>query len=126
MNNNLLKVASLVEAATGVALFLAPAVVLRLLFGDVELGLGKSVGRVAGLALLSLGVACWPRQSPHRSADVAMLLYNAGTVALLFVMGLQGQQVGIALWPGVILHLCFTVAFLIKLARSNSPHSSGP
>ena len=54
------------EAATGVALMVAPALVGRLLLGAELAGVSVVVARVAGIALLALGVGCWP--GPARSA----------------------------------------------------------
>jgi hypothetical protein len=51
---------SALEVATGVALIVHPSLVVRVLLGAGLSGGGIAVGRVAGLALLSLGLACWP------------------------------------------------------------------
>ena len=53
----LLTLTALIEATTGLALLAVPAVVVRLLLGGEISDAGISLGRVAGLALLSLGVA---------------------------------------------------------------------
>ena len=57
--SRLLKLTALIEAATGLGLIAAPSVVVRLLLGS-PLGTSAAVmlGRVAGAALLALGVAC--------------------------------------------------------------------
>jgi hypothetical protein len=57
--NRLLKLTAFVEAATGLGLIAVPDFVVQLLLGGELLGAGVSLGRVAGVALLSLGVACW-------------------------------------------------------------------
>jgi hypothetical protein len=46
------------EAATGVALLSVPSLVARLLFGANLTGITIPVARVAGIALIALGVAC--------------------------------------------------------------------
>ena len=51
----LLSVAAAIEAATGVALIVFPQAVSSLLLGADLAGAGIAVGRVAGIALLSLG-----------------------------------------------------------------------
>ena len=48
------------EAATGVALLIVPSLIVRLLLGDELTGIAIPVARVAGIALIALGVACWP------------------------------------------------------------------
>jgi len=55
----LLKLTAFIEAATGLGLIAVPAFVVQLLLGDELLGAGVPLGRVAGVALLSLGIACW-------------------------------------------------------------------
>lgn len=48
------------EAATGLALLIAPSLVGQLLLGEQLTGIAIPVARVAGIALVALGVACWP------------------------------------------------------------------
>jgi hypothetical protein len=79
----LLGLAAALEAATGLALVLHPALVAQLLFGDGVAGAGMALARVAGMALLALGVACWPgRQAGRGSARStrALLTYRAFVV----------------------------------------------
>ena len=52
--------AAVSEAATGVALLIVPSLVARLLFGAALNGVAIPIARVAGIALIALGVACWP------------------------------------------------------------------
>jgi hypothetical protein len=58
----LIGLAALFEAVTGLAL-IDPAMVARLLLGNGASGAGIALGRVSGLALLCLGLACWPNLS---------------------------------------------------------------
>ena len=51
-------VAAVVEAATGLGLIVVPEVVVRLLFGGDLAGVGFAIGRIAGFALLSIGLLC--------------------------------------------------------------------
>ena len=55
-----LVLAAVSEAATGVALLIVPSLVGQLLFGAELTGLAVTVARVTGIALIALGVACWP------------------------------------------------------------------
>jgi hypothetical protein len=66
--NKPLAFAALAEAATGVAIFVAPSLVARLLLGTELSGVAVAVGRVAGISLLSLGFACWPGKHYRRIA----------------------------------------------------------
>jgi hypothetical protein len=52
--------AAVAEAATGVALALVFSSVGQLLLGVEFAGIAVPVARVAGIALIGLGVACWP------------------------------------------------------------------
>ena len=46
------------EAATGLALLIVPSLVGQLLLGEQLSGVAIPVGRVAGMALIGLGIAC--------------------------------------------------------------------
>jgi hypothetical protein len=75
-----------------------------LLFGEGASETGESIGRVAGIALVSLGLACWPgRDSAIWPAVRAMLTYNPLVACYLAFLGIEGARVGILLWPGVAL-----------------------
>ena len=52
--------AAVAETATGLALLIAPSLVGRLLLGEDFTGIATPVARVAGFALIGLGIACWP------------------------------------------------------------------
>jgi hypothetical protein len=118
----LLKLTALIEAATGLGLVAAPAVVVRLLLGGELLGAGIPLGRVAGVALFALAIACWLASSDTQSCASrgivsAMALYNLGVALILTLFGIQSQSVGLALWPAVILHAIMTVWCLTSLMR---------
>ena len=53
-------VAAVAEVATGLALLIVPSLVGRLLLGEELTGAAMPVARVVGLALIALGIACWP------------------------------------------------------------------
>jgi hypothetical protein len=119
----LLKLTALIEVGTGLGLVAAPAVVVRLLLGGELLGAGVPLGRVAGVALLSLGVACWfgsfdPQSRAARGIVSAMAVYNFGVVLILCAVGIQSQPVGVALWPAVILHLMMGIWCVACLWRT--------
>ena len=102
-----------VEVATGFALIVAPSLVTRLLLGGEVAGLGIIVARCFGVALVSLSLAVWPRDTSPAQAIRAMLLYNAGLAAYLAWLGTAGPVSGPALWPAAILH----AAVAVLLAR---------
>jgi hypothetical protein len=103
----LLTLTAVLESATGLALIAVPSVVVRLLLGGELSGAGIPLGRVAGLGLLSLGVACWPRREATGSTVAplrAMLTYNSLATLYLLLLGIRGEWVGLLLWPAVALH----------------------
>ena len=57
---NALTFAAVAEAATGLALLIAPSLVVQLLLGEQLTGVAIPVARVAGIALIGLAIACWP------------------------------------------------------------------
>jgi hypothetical protein len=100
----LLKLTALIEVGAGLALLIVPAFVVKLLLGAEISGAAVPLGRVAGAALLALGVACWCARGEARGLVIAMLVYNVGVAIVLAAAGIQLATVGIALWPAVILH----------------------
>lgn len=110
--NKALAVAAVAEALTGLALVIAPSLVGRLLLGQDLTGVASPTARVAGLALVGLGVACWP--GPPR---IGMLTYSALVTVYLAYLGLEGLFSGVLLWPAVVLHLAMT-AFLTQRSPS--------
>ena len=108
-------VTALLEVGIGVALLVSPALTVSILIGAPFDTKGDSVvGRVAGLALFSLAVACWlARNDEHSRAAVglikSLLLYNVAVVVILAYAGLGLHLLGIGLWPAVVLHAVMSV-----------------
>jgi|SRR5208282_3605571 len=105
----LLALTAVGEAVTGLALLTYPPIVVRLLFGAEIAGVGVVMSRVAGAALLAIGVACWlARNDPGRATQpgllIGVLIYDLAAAALLAHAGLFLDVAGIALWPAVVLH----------------------
>ncbi len=99
--------AAVSETATGVALLIVPSLVGRLLLGEELTGIAIPVARVAGIALIALGVACWP--GPPRAG---MLTYSAAVTLYLAYLGFAGGLSGILLWPAVVLHVIVTALLI--------------
>ena len=126
----LLIVTAVMELGTGLALLCCPSPAVALLLGSpLDTPAAVALGRVAGAALLALGVACWlakhdTRSRAARGLIVAMLLYNLGAVTILGAAGIWSHPVGVALWPAVILHAGMTfwsaVGFLRQPAHSRT------
>ena len=100
----LLTLAAAIEAATGLALMIAPSLVGRLLLGAESTGVAIPVARVLGITLIALAVACWPGP-----ALLGMLVYGALVTAYLSYLGVRGEWVGPVLWPAVVLHAVVTL-----------------
>ena len=119
--------AAVVEVATGFALIAVPPLVITLLLGASPSSEGTRVARVAGVALLALGVACWPGRQPVEPASPAvraMLLYNILIALYLAALAIVRHAGGPLLWPAVVLHAVVAV-LLIWTGREeggSSPH----
>src|SRR5271154_5555356 len=118
----LLILTALLEAATGLALLLIPALLASLLLGTpLDTPAGLVIARVAGAALLSLGIACWPvshNKSPRakRFLIAAMLLYNLPVTATLLHARFAFNLTGIGLWPAAVLHTALALWCISCLA----------
>jgi hypothetical protein len=81
--NKLLMLAALIEVSTGLILLAYPPIVVRLLL-DLEIaGAGVVMSRLAGIALIGLGAACWPNTG-NRSAFYGILTYSM--MAMLYLI----------------------------------------
>jgi len=106
--NKILMLASLAEAGTGVALLSYPPIVVRLLFNAEMVGAGVIMSRLAGIALIGLGAACWPGPDTRR-ALYGMVTYSVLAMLFLIYIGVRGESVGLLLWPGVVVHAILIV-----------------
>src|SRR5947208_2514003 len=117
----LLILTALLEAATGLALLAWPSLPLGLLLGLGEFSPETLlIARIAGAALLALGVACWPtRSDQHGAARTPLLLgiltYDVLAAVLLAYAGVFLHLAGLALWPGVVLHSALAVWCVVCL-----------
>ena len=104
--------AAVSEAVAGLALLIVPSVVGQVLLGVELTGIAMTVARVAGIALIALGIACWPG-----TPLVGMLIYSVAIALYLTYCGFVGGLIGILLWPAVVLHLIVTVLLIRVLTR---------
>ena len=100
-----------------------PTFAARLLIGsEFDAVTAATLGRVAGAALLALGLACWPVGRPAGNVTPAlraMLTYNSLGGALYFIyLGINGEWGGVLLWPAAALHgvLSLVLAHQWKIA----------
>ena len=110
-----LLVTAFVEAATGLGLLILPAALFAILLGLEQATVDAIfVGRIAGAALLAIGIASWMARSdtltPAQSGLLTgILIYNAAASMLLAFAGAVLKMIGVLLWPAVALHAILTV-----------------
>jgi hypothetical protein len=78
------------EAAFGLVLLVYPPIVVRLLFNAGISGTEPVMCRVAGIALIALGVACWPGRGATQ-ALWGMLTYSVLATLYLAYLGIEGK-----------------------------------
>ena len=112
MMRMLSKLCAVLEATTGLALLVAPAIIVWLLFNAEISGATVAMARVTGIGLFSLGLAFWPCKETTRTAACAILSYNLLVALYLSYVGIRGEWVGFLLWPAVVVHavLCVLLA----------------
>ena len=122
--NKVLPIAAAAEAATGLALLVVPSLVGQLLLGHELSGIATPVARVAGIALIALGLACWAGRDGGNDLSPAlraMLFYNLLVAVYLAHLGIGRQWDGPLLWPAVGLHAVIGIllgcAWLMSLRR---------
>jgi len=107
----LLGVTAVVELTAAAALLAVPSRVAALLLGTgLDSPAANVVARIAGAALLSIGLTCWlvrnsPEGASRRGQIAALLAYNAAVAVLLVFAAVVEHLHGIGLWPAVALHL---------------------
>jgi hypothetical protein len=104
--------AAVSEAVTGLALLIVPSLVGQLLLGEQLAGVAIPVARVSGIALIALGIACWP--GPPL---LGMLTYSVLVTLYLAYLGFAGGLTGVLLWPAIMLHAILTALLTRDVAR---------
>jgi hypothetical protein len=116
----LLTIATLAECLAGVALVVTPDAGVTLLLGAEPGAVGLMVARIAGVALLALGIACWGARADSGGAAQtgtlrAITIYNAGAGLLLIAFVATGKASGVAVWIAGMLHLALAAGFAASL-----------
>jgi hypothetical protein len=121
-----LTVTAVVEASTGLGILALPSVVSSfILSSPLDTAVGLVFARVAGVALLALGVTCWLARHDEGARAVrgvvgAMALYNLGVLVLLAHAALVWGASGIALWPIVVGHAVMGLWCIVSLKARHS------
>jgi hypothetical protein len=110
-------ICAVLESLAGVTLVLAPRAGVALLLGAELNRVGLLVGRIGGVALMALGIACWAAKSATDSAGRlgtlrAITFYNFGAGLLLLVSATIGMFHGFVLWSTGVLHLGLAVGLV--------------
>lgn len=118
---NLLTITAIIEIFTGIVLLIVPSVAVSLLLGSsLSEQSGILLGRMCGVALITLAVACWMAKGDNQSSVTmikAMALYNMGAAMLLSYAGAIEHFSGIGLLPTVVLHIALLVWCFRSLQR---------
>ena len=118
----LLAIAAVVETLAGLGLILMPDAMIQLLLGGRTDDVGLMIGRVTGVGMLALGVACWGARADSGSAAragtvAAIALYNAGAGGLLVLFAVTGQASGLVVWSVGLFHLALAAGFVASQRR---------
>jgi len=106
---------AVVEAATGLSLLLVPGRLVAVLLGSEQASTEALViDRVAGAAVLAIGIASWMSSDDVPTASqggllAGLLVYNAAVSMLLAYAGAALGTTGALLWPTVALHAMLAI-----------------
>jgi high-affinity Fe2+/Pb2+ permease len=115
MKKTLLLFSAIVEIPVGIVLLVAPAWLAAILLGaPLDTSAGLVMARLAGIAVLSLGVACGfgSRDAQSRAATgvvVALLFYNVAVIVLLLSSRCCDSMTGSGLLPASAFHTALAV-----------------
>ena len=122
----LLITTALIELTTGLLLIPFPSVMATILFGSpIDSPVALIIARVAGVALISMGIACWLARDEKQGKAVkglvtAMTVYNIGVIVILIYAGIILGLSGIGLWPVVVVHLAMAFWCILGLIKNDS------
>lgn len=102
--SKVLRFAAVAEVVTGLALLAVPSLVGQLLLGQHLAGVAIPVARVTGIALVALGIACWPAGPP-----IGMFAYGSAVALYFAYLGLTGEFAGVLLWPAAAVHAFLSI-----------------
>ena len=121
---NVLTMTAVLEVGAGLLLLVLPSLAATLLFGSsLDTPAGLAVVRVAGAALLTIGVACWLARQDGQSQAArglvgALVLYNAAIITLSVYAGIGLGLSSNGLWPSALIHAAMTIWCVISLLKS--------
>lgn len=120
-------VTAVLETFAGLVLLMKPSFFAILCFREfIDQSSGLLVARVAGIAIISLGVACWfARDDGHSpaasSVAIGMSIYNIGVAGIFAYAGMVLRMHGMALWPATALHFVMFVWCVLTVLDQRRP-----
>jgi len=124
--NKLLTITALIEAGTGLLLVTIPSMICSLCLGSsLNTDVGVVVGRVAGVAIFALAIACWFARSEVQKDSAkgmvtALVVHNAGILAIFLYAGIGLGLLGIGYWIIVAVHTVMLVWCILNLLKKTS------
>lgn len=124
---NLLTVSAVIECAAGAGALVLPSFAVEILLGTpLDAPVARLIARVAGAALIALGLMCWGARSEAggrtaRGVALAMTFYNISVTGLLVYAGLGAVLSGLGLWPAVIIHVAMTAWCVAAIRKHRMP-----
>jgi hypothetical protein len=104
-----------IEFGTGLVMVTFPSLLISLLLGSpINTPVEYALARVAGVAILSLAVACWLARYDGKSSVTvglvsAMVIYNIAIVLVLVYAALGLALSCFGLWLVVLLHTAMAI-----------------
>lgn len=127
VNRILLLVSMTAEVVAGAGLIIVPSALVGLLVGGtLDSPAAFAVARLAGAALVTLGLICWfaSRDPASRAAAgivASLVFYNAAAVCVLLYARLGLGLSGLGIWPAIVLHAALAAWCIASLGKQRSP-----
>lgn len=116
------RLAAWFEIIVGASFVLALETQSQFLFGAMPGGSGVPFARLAGIALIALGIACLPsRLAGTRQVGArSLLIYNVAVAIFFAWVALATPFRGVLLWAIVILHAVISIVLALSLRKEDS------
>ncbi len=114
-----LLISATLELATGMALAAVPNFVAGLLLSTGLTRPGEAVGRLGGLGLFSLAIACWPRGESDQPQPIrGLLFYNLAAAVYLGYLRFGGGFTSYLLLAACVFHALLALLLARPAYRS--------
>ena len=115
-------IAAWIEIIVGASFLFVLNAQSQLIFGTRPEGSGAPFAQLAGIALISLGIACLPSSltGTRQVAARSLLIYNIAATIFFAWVALATTFSGVVLWPVVMLHAILTIVLALSLREQRS------